>query len=219
MSGRSKKAKRSTGPKPVDYLLTPQAVLLKLWGDAERIGLFDRKLESYELQLRSMEPGYAYDTALAKIQSMLGQASLNKNRPISCKSGCSACCHQRVDITSTEAASIMKFVAENQLPINTMQLEKQVSAIKLASFSSLSFEERQCIFLGPDQRCSIYPVRPMVCRRHFVTSDPAICRSEDFSRIELDVNPDVDAYLSAYVTRNLARPLPEHIDEALAQPR
>lgn len=47
---------------------------------------------------------------------------------------------------------------------------------------------QRCAFLADDGRCSIYPVRPMTCRVHFVASDPHYCGRDRDHR-----GPDPDA--------------------------
>lgn len=209
----SRRAQDKKPPKAPDFQLTPQGVLIKTSGQSEAIHVFDEKLISYEKQLKSMDPDYAHAVALSKIQRVVDAAGLNPARPISCKAGCSACCHQKVDLGAFEAELIEKYLQDKPLALDKERLRKQTEALKgeAGTYERLSFEDRRCVFLSAEQTCSIYSVRPLMCRRHFVQSDPAICRSEDFSRLEMDVNPDTDAYLSAYVTRNATRSLPDVI--------
>lgn len=218
MSKRPKKAKRSPSkPKAVDFNLTPQGVLIKTSNSPEKIAYFDHKMAAYEQQMKAMDPDYAYSIALGKIQLVLDEVAINKRPAISCKAGCSACCHQKVDLGSFEGELITRYLTEHNIEIDARRLKVQTDALAKGPgfYEKLPFEDRRCIFLGPDQRCSIYSVRPLMCRRHFVQSDPAICRTEEFFRLEMDVNPDVDAYLSAYVTRNVTTSLPDFMAQQL----
>jgi Fe-S-cluster containining protein len=202
MSRRSQKDKKAKSqPKAVDFNLTPQGVLIKTSNNPETIGFFDQKMAAYEKQLKSMDSDYAYSIALGKIQLVVDEVQMNKRRPISCQAGCSACCHQKVDLGAFEGAMIEKYLRENPVAIDPVKLKKQTDALRSepGSFEALPFEDRRCVFLSSGQTCSIYSVRPLMCRRHFVQSDPTICRTEEFFRLEMDVNPDTDAYLSAYV--------------------
>ncbi len=214
MSKRPRKVKRiSAQAQAVDFNLTPQGVLIKTSNSPEKIAYFDQKLAGYEQQLRVMDPDYAYSIALGKIQLVLDEVVSSKGPPISCKAGCSACCHQKVDLGPYEGSLILTYLSEHPLELDVDRLKIQTEALAKGpgSYERLPFEDRRCIFLGADQKCSIYSVRPLMCRRHFVQSDPALCRTEVFFRLEMDVNPDVDAYLSAYVTRNTMVSLPEYI--------
>lgn len=213
MSRHTKDKKPPAKPKSPDFNLTPQGVLIKTSKQPEAINIFDEKLVSYERQLKSMDPDYAHAVAISKIQLVVDAAGLNPSRPISCKAGCSACCHQKVDLGAFEGALIEKYLHDNPIAVDKDRLRRQAEALKgeAGSYEKLPFEERRCVFLSADQTCSIYSVRPLMCRRHFVQSDPSICRSEEIFRLEMEVNPDTDAYLSAYVTRNATRSLPEFV--------
>jgi Fe-S-cluster containining protein len=204
----TRREKDKKPPKAPDFQLTPQGVLIKTSQQPEAIQFFDEKLIGYEKQLKSMDSDYAHGVALSKIQRVVDAAG-----PISCKAGCSACCHQKVDLGAFEAQLIEKFLQDKPMALDQERLRKQTEALKgeAGTYERLPFEDRRCVFLSAEQTCSIYSVRPLMCRRHFVQSDPAICRSEDFSRLEMDVNPDTDAYLSAYVTRNATRSLPDFV--------
>jgi len=35
-----------------------------------------------------------------------------------------------------------------------------------------------CVLLAPDGRCSVYRLRPLICRTHYVLSPPDDCRPE-----------------------------------------
>lgn len=218
MSKRPKKIKSAPSkPKAMDFNLTPQGVLIKTSNNPEKIAYFDQKLAGYVQQLKTMDPDYAYSIALGKIQLVLDEVTANKRRPISCKAGCSACCHQKVDLGAFEGELIQRHLSEHRIEIDAKRLKVQTDALAQGpgGYEKLPFEDRRCVFLGPDQKCSIYSVRPLMCRRHFVQSDPAICRTEEFFRLEMDVNPDVDAYLSAYVTRNMTTSLPEFLSRQI----
>lgn len=74
-----------------------------------------------------------------------------------CKKGCSFCCHIPVRVMEMEAKVIHWYCKENGIPID---YNRQGSA---------------CMFLSGEGSCSIYPVRPLVCRKYFVASDPKFC--------------------------------------------
>ncbi len=42
---------------------------------------------------------------------------------------------------------------------------------------------RPCVFLGPDQRCTVYEDRPSVCGAHLVTSPAMACSDPDATRV------------------------------------
>jgi Fe-S-cluster containining protein len=78
-----------------------------------------------------------------------------------CKEGCSNCCRMAVCITSIEAKTIADYTGVNPELVRTNPNYNETTALKLLGHT--------CPFLR-DNRCSIYPVRPMVCQTHFNVS-------------------------------------------------
>ena len=67
---------------------------------------------------------------------------------------------------------IVNYCKENGIEIDREYLTKQ-AAVGRKTYTPLS----RCVFLK-DNLCSIYPVRPIACRKHWVKTDPSLC---DFS--------------------------------------
>lgn len=116
---------------------------------------------------------------------------------ISCKKGCSACCHMEVEVTSYEAKILAKIVGDGHV-IDKARLQKQ---------SERSLQDNQwkqgirnldskCVFLNNEGACSIYESRPVMCRRHSVTSPAKNCETLD-APITLRYFPRVDLLISA----------------------
>lgn len=116
---------------------------------------------------------------------------------ISCKKGCSACCHMEVEITSYEAEILAQLILDGH-PIDEARLQKQ---------SERSLQDPQwkqgirnldsrCVFLDSEGACSIYENRPVMCRRHSVTSPAKNCETLD-APITLRYFPRVDLLISA----------------------
>jgi Fe-S-cluster containining protein len=74
-----------------------------------------------------------------------------------CAKGCAFCCHLPVLVTAPEAALLAEVA--RRTPDVRARLEK---------------EERRCPFLGDDDLCVAYDVRPLRCRAH-TSSDRAVC--------------------------------------------
>jgi len=89
---------------------------------------------------------------------------------VSCKKGCSFCCHSEIYCTSFEAKDIKKFVRKNKIKYDKELLKKQRKG-----YDNLKWAEKKCVFLSNKGECNIYEVRPMVCRTHNAISDPEIC--------------------------------------------
>lgn len=123
---------------------------------------------------------------------------------ISCRRGCTHCCRLLVEVTWEEAEEIVTYL--NSLP--AAQREKLTQAVHYAADEARNlFEKRPSskryrrpargegdipdsvfdeYFYGADRpcpflhenACSIYPVRPVACRLHLVTSPPELCARE-----------------------------------------
>ena len=83
-----------------------------------------------------------------------------------CTKGCSYCCHISVSVTPYEAALIGQVIHTPPIPI------KYSNPFRVSKFAGVP-----CPFLK-DNSCSIYNIRPIVCRAHFNISDqPKACDS------------------------------------------
>jgi Fe-S-cluster containining protein len=103
----------------------------------------------------------------------------------SCKKGCFDCCRGAIPVTVPEARLVAQHVMK--LPMRAT-LRTQVMARfdwlqhRLPQLVSRGMNESAAVFThGPtcpmlvDGACSVYPVRPAICRTHFVRSDPNWC--------------------------------------------
>ncbi len=89
--------------------------------------------------------------ALALFDGVRGAA------PKACEPGCAFCCHLPVLVTPGEA----DLLAETALRLPEVR-------------ARIERPSRRCAFLGDDNRCMAYDVRPLRCRAH-TSSDRAIC--------------------------------------------
>lgn len=110
------------------------------------------------------------DQAAAFAETVLKDVSSREPppRPVACKKGCAFCCHGReVHVTSLEVLRIAGHIAEN-FPIDRI-------AALLTRTVEVEQEKREQWGEGPPRRnfrcpllvdnvCSVYPVRPFVCR-------------------------------------------------------
>lgn len=96
-------------------------------------------------------------------------------RLISCEKGCSYCCHAQVKVTAFEAMLIGAWIAENfDAPMKEGLLSRIDENLTLTGGRSLAervtvWECTPCIFLE-NHACTIYPVRPLICRAWHSTS-------------------------------------------------
>jgi Fe-S-cluster containining protein len=115
---------------------------------------------------------------------------INEGIVPTCSSGCCQCCRYNIVINAAEAHTLVRYVRRE---FTTERMEELKTRTRLwhrwdeyrigrlpqsssASAADFADFDHFCPFLV-DSLCSIYQVRPMVCRTHYVLSDPAYCRS------------------------------------------
>lgn len=119
------------------------------------------------------------------------------NIEVSCKKGCSACCHMEVEVTTYEA-QILKQVVDGGYAIDRTRLQAQ-SQRQLqdpAWREGMRNAHNPCVFLDGEGSCGIYEHRPVMCRRHSVTSPAENCLTLD-KTIVIRYFPKVDLWISA----------------------
>lgn len=89
-----------------------------------------------------------------------------------CAKGCSFCCHMNVAISSYEAELIGKTIGKAPIKIS---IKEMVKKFEHGDVDRLEYVRTPCVFLK-EGKCSIYTVRPSVCRTHHNLSPfPNIC--------------------------------------------
>lgn len=113
------------------------------------------------------------------VDEMTAQGVRDEEVKPACHAGCSFCCHQLVVCTDLEWAAIKSFL--ESLPAKQRYAmsrrikclmkswrqywQKHSRAIRLSLRKPLTdWHGQPCPFLGDDQTCIIYPVRPIDCR-------------------------------------------------------
>lgn len=99
------------------------------------------------------------------------QAEASRTTLLSCGKGCHACCRQNVTIWQDEAAVIAEYCNAHGIDIPKEYLEEQ---LKYGWKEVARTEVGWCTFLKGGV-CSIYPVRPLACRKYLVVSNPDKC--------------------------------------------
>jgi Fe-S-cluster containining protein len=87
---------------------------------------------------------------------------------IACSAGCGSCCRVNVATLSPEAHNIAAYLCHAWSAAELDELREQMRRM-LVIVSGLDDDERiatnqPCVFLDEQQSCSIYPVRPLLCR-------------------------------------------------------
>lgn len=105
----------------------------------------------------------------------------------SCSSGCCHCCRYHILTNIVEAQTLAQYIRRElsaeqiaDLRLRTRQWHEwdnaqpgRPSAILDAQTDISDYEH--CCPLVVNGACSVYPVRPVVCRAHFVSSSPRSC--------------------------------------------
>ncbi|BBL57368.1 YkgJ family cysteine cluster protein [Methylomonas koyamae] len=127
------------------------------------------------------------------------EAFVDRDRPISCRAGCGACCRQVVPLAEFEAYHIAAVVERLPEPRRSavkqrfadgcaqldrigwlaqlqQQLQQGTTHDAVQSHALDYFRQNiACPFLE-DESCSIHPERPLACREYLVTSPAEHCR-------------------------------------------
>lgn len=107
----------------------------------------------------------------------------------SCKRGCCSCCGQHIQTNLAEAHALVQYIKRtfsaqqiSDLKRRTQQWlawegarRKEDLPAERSGRASFSGYEACCPLLV-ERTCSAYPVRPVICRTHYVRSDPRACR-------------------------------------------
>lgn len=98
---------------------------------------------------------------------------------LSCKKGCTACCHSQVSVTQEETSLLAELIKEGiEVDLNRLFIQKSAGN-SAKDWFQLAFNDRKCVFLNDSGECKIYENRPAVCRTNFVISDPTLCDTSD----------------------------------------
>lgn len=128
------------------------------------------------------------------IDKVTQQAQANEAE-LACKAGCSYCCHAPVKVLAPEvfkiAREIQKLDPESVLAI----IERLSHYLQQQNPTALTWQTRpSCPFLQ-NNLCSIYAIRPAVCRRaHSLTLDPCANSAPEIPQ-QLDIVLGAEALL------------------------
>ena len=95
-----------------------------------------------------------YQLLLTKIDAKVAEIAGHQAQNLACARGCHACCAPGLTVTAVEAAAIAAH-------LETLS-DQGLAVQELAA--QAPWHGTRCSFLGGDGACSIYAVRPVVCR-------------------------------------------------------
>lgn len=142
--------------------------------------------------------------------------SVAKGRPPTCVKGCSHCCRQEVYAPRAEVEAIVEWL-EGSAPHLIADLAARIEgwlrwyrteypalvASGVPRHAAFYAHAPPCPALV-DGACSIYPVRPVFCRTHQVTSPADACRpGGDPARLDVPIEPMAIVPRAAHVATKL----------------
>jgi Fe-S-cluster containining protein len=127
----------------------------------------------------------AVDEATA---SELNRLQIDSGIISSCKLGCAHCCRHHILTNVAEAHTLKQYIQRelsadqiNDLRMRTQQWHEWENS-RLGRYPASDSKEKpdlsryeHCCPLMVNGACSAYPVRPIVCRTHLVSSHPRFC--------------------------------------------
>ena len=104
---------------------------------------------------------------------------------VRCQSGCSYCCHWKVDATEDEVDILIQAIKNGEVKIDMEKLEEQAKHDNDSRLWQSPGENTKCIFLNQSGQCRVYDKRPLSCRKCLVDSDPIHCSE----KLQKEVSP------------------------------
>lgn len=120
--------------------------------------------------------GAMYDAIDAMNKEALELTEKQEGKVVSCRKGCAHCCHIQVAATEWEVETILEYMKHKGMEFEESDIQKleRLSLVK-DDHEYMVHPDRRCVFLGDDNMCQIYEVRPSACRNYYVFSDPEDC--------------------------------------------
>lgn len=102
--------------------------------------------------------------------------AVKEKRTHICSKGCDFCCYSEILISDYEFELIKEYIQTYNVDIDWDLVDEQQGTME--ENSKLPFAKRKCPLLK-DGLCSVYPVRPVVCRAYnSIDTDPKLCKKE-----------------------------------------
>ncbi|HMC02174.1 MAG TPA: YkgJ family cysteine cluster protein [Flavobacteriaceae bacterium] len=132
---------------------------------------YKKNEEAIREELRSVMPFLAAILKLEGTERLLkmiyGNADqaaelTRKKVKVLCSKGCSFCCHDKIIMSHIEGQHFLSNLKKLNIKPNRGRLKRQ----NKTKFENLKWKDKACSFLGEDGSCTIYEIRPLICRTH-----------------------------------------------------
>lgn len=175
-------------------------------------------VEAYTDQFKKLcgtNPASGWQAVIKAADDVISATPEATKNQFQCKPGCTHCCYIDLDISQNEAAAIINYCLTNDIDIDREHLMNQVE-IGRNIFSKYS----RCVFLK-ETICSIYPVRPMNCRKHYVYTDPSLCdnSTNTINQIGTFFDLHTEIYASAMLNISETGPIEKMLIKELNTPQ
>jgi len=122
---------------------------------------------------------------------------VGQDQKLDCRAGCSHCCIVNVAVLWSEAESVVEYLIMNRTAAELIEFHHLLHNLDIET-RWLDDEERimsriNCAFLSVGGSCSIYPLRPLLCRA-LTSTDAAACK-DALSMLAFDENIPITANL------------------------
>ena len=113
-----------------------------------------------------------YENFLRQADQHFDKIATSHTKSFQCKQGCHACCEPQLTVLKLEANRIVTYLKDHP------EIRKQIERIEQTN----PHNGTRCAMLDADGKCSIYPVRPFICRSH---GAPIAIAREDYYQIDV----------------------------------
>lgn len=163
------------------------------------------------------------DKEIESVQQIVAErAQRGEIENIACSMGCWHCCTQLVAVTVPEVLRISEHIRAEWTPEQRRELDARLAAHQEASRAFLegatTLKPRAVCPLLVDAACSVWKVRPIVCRGYNSTDVGACIRRREHPEAEEDLIPSITGqlYLSFAARNGMRGGLKKHgLDESL----
>ena len=124
---------------------------------------------------------------------------------VSCKPGCSNCCHYPLLITVGEAIILYRFLAQKGRLTGVMRkkLQDHADLTSLLDPAVWMRSNISCPLLDTSNKCQGYEARPLACRLLVSADDPEACHPHAFNPAGMANTADVFKAVVAFETKLL----------------
>ena len=129
-----------------------------------------------------------YSAADETTQKEIERLQISQGIFPTCKSGCYHCCGQHILVSIAESQALVHYIQREFSPTQIENLKFKTQQWHLwdelrrgplqenQGDESLDFAADHYCPVLVNGRCSVYPMRPLICRTHLVSSEPSACR-------------------------------------------